>query len=146
MPMPLDPQCASLLFNVAMQFGALASKAIQPISTWDQEVVDLMIETLLGVPEVCAGEIADECWDTVETLEDNLKAIKNEGREAVPDKVPELLATTGKSLQYFLTCITNGYAMYGFVTEEGPVFPDEYPKGDWLSFEGLEPQRRKQVR
>ena len=146
MPMPIAPPCASLLFNVAMQFGALASKAIEPISTWDQEVVDLMIDTLSGVPEVCAGEIADECWDTVETLEDNLKAIKNEGEEAVPGKAPELLADTAKSLQNFIGCMLNGYAMYGFVVDEGPVFPEEYPEGDWLYFAGLEPQRRKQVR
>ena len=146
MPMPLGPPCAGLLFNLAMQFGALGAKAREPISTWDQDLVDQMLDTLQGTPLVCADEIAEECMDTVIALTEGLKAIKNEGEEAVPGKAPELLADTAKSLQNFIGCMLNGYAMYGFVTEEGPVFPEEYPEGDWLYFAGLEPQRRKQVR
>ena len=147
MPLPLGPPCAGLLFNLAMQFGALGAKALQPISTWDQDLVDQMLVTLEHTPDACADEIAEECLDTVITLTEGLKAIKNEGEEAVPDKARDLLVDTATSLQTFIACILNGYAMYGAVFDEGPVFPEEYPEGDWLYFAGLdEPQRRKQVR
>ena len=146
MPLPLGPPCAGLLFNLAMQYGALGAKALQPISTWDQDLVDQMLDTLDGTNLACEEEIAEECLDTVMTLAVGLNAVKHEGKEAVPDKVRELLADIGKPLQNFIGCILNGYAMYGFVVDEGPVFPEEYPKGDWLYFAGLEPQRRKQVR
>ena len=144
MSIPLEPPCAGLLFSLAMQYGGLAAKASEPISTWDQNLVTFMLETLQKTPMACNRQITEDCLTELMEVDRGLENIRMEGDEALPDQTPELLDSIGQPLQEFISCMLAGYELSTMIVEERPVPPEELSEGDWPYFS--EPQRRKRVR